>query len=103
MLASINESRGTGKKYMVDLPEKEIQLDEFTRHANDTGSTEYQIALLTKKINMLTGHLKTHSHDYSTRRGLLKTVGKRRKLLKYLSEEDVAKYNDVLSRLSLRR
>ena len=103
MLASINESRGIGKKYMVDLPEKEIQLDGFTRHGNDTGSTEYQIALLTKKINMLTGHLKMHSHDYSTRRGLLKTVGKRRKLLKYLSEKDVVKYNDVLARLSLRR
>ena len=103
MLASINESRGTGKKYMVDLPEKEIQLDEFTRHGNDTGSTEYQIALLTKKINMLTGHLKTHSHDYSTRRGLLKTVGKRRKLLNYLSSKHIDRYREIISKLNIRK
>ncbi|MDG1989995.1 MAG: 30S ribosomal protein S15 [Dehalococcoidia bacterium] len=88
---------------MVDLPKKEIQLDEFSRSEKDTGSTEFQIALLTKRINLLTGHLKQHAHDYSTRRGLLKTVGKRRKLLKYLSQKDVAKYNEVLSKLSLRR
>jgi|TARA_B110000116_G_C16569239_1_gene461142 small subunit ribosomal protein S15 len=88
---------------MVDLPKKEIQLDEFSRSENDTGSPEFQIALLTKRIILLTGHLKQHAHDYSTRRGLLKTVGKRRKLLKYLSQKDVAKYNEVLSKLSLRR
>ena len=88
---------------MVDLLGEEIKIDEFSRHEKDTGSPEFQIALLTKRIQMLTGHLKSHAHDYSTRRGLLKVVGKRRKLLKYLSKKNVSKYNEILSSLSLRR
>ena len=81
---------------------KEV-ISKFANSENDTGSPEFQIALLTKRIILLTGHLKQHAHDYSTRRGLLKTVGKRRKLLDYLKRKDVLAYRKLVKDLKLRR
>ncbi|MFH1861889.1 MAG: 30S ribosomal protein S15 [bacterium] len=82
---------------------KQDVVKEFGNHPNDTGKTEVQIALLTKRINDLTEHLKTHTKDHATRLGLLKLVGQRRRLLNYLAKEDVERYRTVLSTLSLRR
>ena len=76
---------------------------DFQTHDGDTGSPEVQIALLTARIKHLTEHLREHTHDFSTRRGLLKLVGRRRRQLRYLSHVDVARYHTVLERLGLRR
>jgi small subunit ribosomal protein S15 len=76
---------------------------EYARSDGDTGSAEVQIAVLTTRIAELTEHLKTHKHDHASRRGLLKMVGRRRRLLDYLHREDVDRYRDVISRLGLRR
>jgi small subunit ribosomal protein S15 len=76
---------------------------EYARSDGDTGSAEVQIAVLTTRIAELTEHLKTHKHDHASRRGLLKMVGRRRRLLDYLRREDVDRYRDVISRLGLRR
>ncbi|CCH53524.1 ribosomal protein S15 [Fibrisoma limi BUZ 3] len=73
------------------------------RTATDTGSAESQIALFTYRINHLTEHLKVHKHDYSTRLGLLKLVGKRRRLLDYLMKKDISRYRAVLAELGLRK
>ncbi len=81
---------------------KEI-IDDFEVHKGDTGSPEVQIALLTKKINDLTGHLKTHRKDHASRRGLLKMVGNRSALLKYVSKKDIKRYQEIISRLGLRK
>lgn len=78
-------------------------LSEFKIHQNDTGSPEVQIALLTRRITELTEHLKTHKKDHSSRRGLLKMVGKRNSLLKYLTQEDRARYQSIIGRLGLRK
>ncbi|MDQ4099870.1 MAG: 30S ribosomal protein S15 [Chloroflexota bacterium] len=72
-------------------------------HETDTGSPEVQIALLTERINGLTDHLRSHKHDYHSRRGLLKLVGRRRRLLAYLSANDVERYRVTIARLGLRR
>ena len=76
---------------------------DYARHEGDTGSAEVQIALLTQRIRHLTEHLREHRHDFATRRGLLKLVGRRRRQLRYLSNVDVARYHAVLARLGLRR
>jgi small subunit ribosomal protein S15 len=76
---------------------------EYARSDGDTGSAEVQIAVLTTRIAELTEHLKTHKHDHASRRGLLKMVGRRRRLLDYLREEDIERYRDVIARLGLRR
>ena len=81
---------------------KEI-IKEFSRDEKDTGSTEVQVAILTKEINDLTEHLKVHIHDYHSRRGLLKKVGQRRSLLRYLAKKDVTKYREVIQKLGLRK
>ena len=73
------------------------------RHDKDTGSPEVQIALLTNRINYLTEHLRAHKHDNSSRRGLLKLVGSRRRLLAYLNHTDPKAYNDLVSKLGLRK
>ena len=78
-------------------------LSEYKIHAKDTGSPEVQIAILTKRINELTEHLKSHKKDHSSRRGLLKMVGKRNSLLKYLTKEDRARYQRIITRLGLRK
>jgi small subunit ribosomal protein S15 len=72
-------------------------------HDNDTGSPEVQIALLTQRINELTEHLKTHKKDFSSRRGLLKMVGNRNSLLKYLMREDRERYQQIITKLGLRK
>ena len=83
--------------------EKGAVMDQFQRHESDTGSPEVQIALLTKRINRLTDHLREHKQDQHSRRGLLKLVGKRRRHLNYLLEEDEQKYREVITELGLRR
>ena len=81
---------------------KEI-VTEYARKDGDTGSPEVQIALLTKEILELNEHLKIHIHDHHSRRGLLKKVGHRRNLLKYLAKKDVQRYRDLIKKLGLRR
>ena len=76
---------------------------DYARSDGDTGSAEVQVAVLTTRIAELTEHLKTHKHDHASRRGLLKMVGRRRRLLDYLRNEDIERYRDVIARLGLRR
>jgi len=83
--------------------EKVAIVGDFNRHPADTGSPEVQIALLTRRINRLTEHLKENKHDEHSRRGLLKLVGQRRRHLNYLSSKDEEKYRELVSRLGLRR
>lgn len=81
---------------------KEI-LSEYGIHETDTGSPEAQVALLTYRVQNLTEHLKTHKHDHHSRRGLLLLVGRRRGLLKYLADNNINRYRDLIARLGLRR
>ncbi len=83
--------------------QKSELISEYRRGETDTGSPEVQVAILTKRIEELTGHLKTHAKDHHSRRGLLQMVGKRRRLLDYLRKEDVERYRILISRLGLRR
>lgn len=82
---------------------KQEVIKEFAQKEGDTGSPEVQVALLTARIKYLTGHFKEHKHDYHSRTGLLKLVGQRRKLLKYLANKDVQRYRDLIKRLGLRK
>ncbi|WP_213697338.1 30S ribosomal protein S15 [Acetomicrobium sp.] len=82
---------------------KQKIIEEFKTHEADTGSPEVQVAILTYRIRYLTEHLKIHKKDFHSRRGLLKMVGKRRKLLKYLQEKDFNRYKRLIERLGLRR
>ena len=83
--------------------EKEVLISSSRVHETDTGSPEVQIALLTERINLLTDHLRTHKHDFHSRRGLLKLVGQRRRLLAYLASKDVERYRTTIARLGLRK
>jgi len=83
--------------------EKTAVMQEYALHEGDTGSPEVQIAVLTKRINDLTEHLKIHSKDHHSRRGLLKMVGHRRNLLAYLQNNDVERYRSVIARLGIRK
>ncbi|NOQ18040.1 MAG: 30S ribosomal protein S15 [Dehalococcoidales bacterium] len=84
--------------------EKKVEIiGNYKRGEADTGSTEVQVALLTQRINELTGHMAANRHDYHTQRGLLKLVGQRRRLLAYLSREDKDRYRSLISRLGLRK
>jgi len=87
----------------MDTNDKKKIIDEFKAHDSDTGSPEVQVALLTERINYLTEHFKTHKKDYHSRRGLLKLVGSRRKLLEYLKKKDVERYRAIVKKLGLRR
>jgi len=78
-------------------------IKNFARDSKDTGSPEVQIAILTEEITNLTNHLKEHKHDFHSRRGLLKKVGRRRNLLNYLKKNDIAKYREVIEKLGLRK
>jgi small subunit ribosomal protein S15 len=78
-------------------------VDTFRTHATDTGSPEVQIAILSEKISYLTEHFKTHAKDHHSRRGLLRMVGKRRRLLDYLKDKDVSRYKSVIERLGIRK
>jgi small subunit ribosomal protein S15 len=88
---------------MLAKQEKEKIIQDFKTHEGDSGSPEVQIALLTKRINDLTEHLKIHRKDHTSRRGLLKMVGTRSALLKYLSKKDVKRYQEIISQLGLRK
>jgi small subunit ribosomal protein S15 len=88
---------------MLTKQEKSKIIGDFETHDGDTGSPEVQIALLTKRIDELTEHLKVHPKDHASRRGLLKMVGTRSALLKYVSKKDVKRYRAVISRLGLRK
>lgn len=83
--------------------EKKAIIDKFKLHGKDTGSPEVQIALLTSRITHLTEHFKVHKKDHHSRRGLLKLVGDRRRLLNYLKSKDVTRYKTILKSLSLRK
>ena len=83
--------------------EKSAIIKDFAKNEKDTGSAEVQIAILTKEINELTEHLKTHIHDYHSRRGLLKKVGQRRNMLNYLAKKDIQSYREVIKKLGLRK
>ncbi len=87
----------------LDQATKQSIMSEYGTVANDTGSPEVQVALLSRRISELTEHLKTHKHDHHTRRGLLQLVGRRRRLLKYLERTDINRYRALIERLGLRR
>ena len=78
-------------------------IEQYATHTGDTGSPEVQIALLTERINQLVEHLKIHAHDNHSRRGLLKLVGRRRRLLNYISQKDVERYRVIIGKLGLRK
>lgn len=82
---------------------KQEIISSFRKHGEDTGSAEVQIALLSERITYLTEHFKVHKGDHHSRRGLLKMVGQRRKLLNYLKKKDVNRYREVISRLGIRK
>ena len=82
---------------------KDEIIKKYARSEGDTGSPEVQIALLTQEIKELTEHLKVHTHDYHSRRGLLKKVGQRRSLLNYLLKKDVSRYREIVKQLGLRK
>jgi small subunit ribosomal protein S15 len=83
--------------------DKKVIIDNFKTHENDTGSPEVQIALLTKRINQLTEHLKQHKKDHHSRRGLLQMVGRRRALLNYLKDNHIERYRSLVEKLNLRK
>ena len=87
----------------LDKETKSEVMAEFARHDGDTGSPEVQVAILTKRINQLTDHLRENSHDESSRRGLLKMVGRRRRLLAYIRRKDYQRYLALTDRLNIRR
>ena len=82
---------------------KEQIVKKFGKDEKDTGSVEVQVAILTEEINTLTEHLKTHIHDFHSKRGLLMKVGKRRNLLDYLKKHDVVRYREIVKKLGLRK
>jgi small subunit ribosomal protein S15 len=87
----------------LDQARKTELINDYRVHETDTGSPEVQIAVLTERINGLIEHLKIHSHDHHSRRGLLKMVGQRRRLLAYLQRKDIERYRGTISRLGLRK
>ncbi len=87
----------------MDKGKKTDIINKFGLREGDTGSTEVQVALLTERINQLTGHMAANRHDHHSQRGLLKLVGQRKRLLAYLSREDVSRYHSLIARLGLRK
>ncbi|MCB5223592.1 MAG: 30S ribosomal protein S15 [Candidatus Cloacimonadaceae bacterium] len=87
----------------LDPAAKTAIMAEFKLHESDTGSPEVQIALLTRRIKDITEHLKVHSKDFSTRRGLLKLIGQRRRLLDYLKRKDINRYREIIKALEIRK
>ncbi len=87
----------------MDKEKKTDIINNYQLSEKDTGSTEVQVAILTERIKQLTGHMAANRHDYHTQRGLLKLVGQRRRLLNYLSKEDVGRYNKLIKSLGLRK
>ncbi|MFC2007174.1 30S ribosomal protein S15 [Chloroflexota bacterium] len=87
----------------LDKEKKTEIISEYQSREGDTGSAEVQVAILTGRINQLTTHMRANRHDYHTQRGLLKLVGQRRRLLSYLTREDMDRYNKLIKRLGLRK
>jgi small subunit ribosomal protein S15 len=87
----------------IAVENKQNTIERFKRHEVDTGSPEVQIALLTERITNLTEHLKTHKKDHHSRRGLLVMVGRRRRLLNYLKNQDINSYRDLIKQLGIRK
>ena len=87
----------------MDKAKKTETIEKFARREGDTGSTEVQVAILTERINELTGHMVANRHDYHTQRSLIILVGKRRRLLAYLMREDVDRYRNLIKQLGLRK
>ena len=87
----------------ISAERKQALIKEYAVNANDTGSPEVQVAILSERINNLTEHLKNHSKDYHSRRGLLMMVGQRRRLLDYIKRKEEKRYEDLVNRLGLRR
>ncbi len=85
------------------MAEKQQIIKDYQSHATDTGSPEVQIAILTDRISHLTEHLKVHKGDHHTRRGLMKLIGQRRRLLDYVQRDDVERYRSLIGRLGIRR
>ena len=92
-----------GGNTMIRKEEKSAVIEANKTHENDTGSPEVQVAILTARIQQLTEHLKVHKHDNHSRRGLLKMVGKRRKLLDYLAKKDIERYRALIAKLGIRK
>ena len=88
---------------MLQKEEKALVIKEYATHEGDTGSPEVQVAILTKRINDLTEHLRTHKKDHHSRRGLLKMVGQRRSMLNYLMKTDIERYRACIAKLGLRK
>ncbi len=88
---------------MIKGEQKAAVIADLAKHKNDTGSAAVQVGILTKRIEELTLHLKTHKKDFATRRGLLQMVGQRRRLLKYIAEKDSQEYLKLIEKLGLRR
>jgi len=88
---------------VISKDKKQQLINDFKTHTKDTGSAEVQIAILTERINSLSGHFKEHKKDHHSRRGLLTMVGKRRRLLDYLKRIDLKKYQDLIQKLNLRK
>ncbi len=87
----------------LDKTKKASIIKEYGKNTNDTGSVEVQVAILTTEINELTEHLIKHKHDFHSKLGLLKKVGKRRSLLDYLKREDVKRYKEIIKKLNIRK
>lgn len=87
----------------LDPAVKQAIIKEYATHEGDTGSPEVQVAVLTHRISGLTEHLKSHKHDHHTRRGLMAMVGRRRRMLTYLRDEDITRYRTLIERLGIRR
>ena len=85
------------------IDKKTELIGKYRRHESDTGSPEVQVALLTERINQLTGHFETHKKDHHSRRGLMKLVGQRRRLLDYLKAKDISRYRAIIQELGLRK
>ena len=83
--------------------DKAATIQQYRLHDTDTGSPEVQVAILSERISHLTEHLKVHGHDHHTRRGLMKMIGRRRRLLDYVRANDVERYRELISRLGIRR
>ncbi len=87
----------------MDQATRASVIQEYRRSDDDTGSVEVQVAIITRRIQELSGHFAVHRHDHAGRRGLLKMVGQRRRLLRYLNDQDVARYRELITRLGLRK
>ena len=87
----------------MEKEKKQSVMKAYALHEKDTGSSDVQVAVLTERIIQLSGHLKDHTHDQHTRRSLLKLIGRRRRLLAYLSQEDVNRYRTLIGKLGLRK